>query len=362
MRIGILGGGQLGMYLAKAAHRKQAKVTILDTDINTPAMKEADYKIVSAYDDHNALLDMLHHSDMISYEFENVKASSIDFIEEHGGKVIQGKRPLEKSQHRFVEKEFIRSCGLKTVDYQRIQKKEDVEKAGLALGYPFLIKTCSGGYDGKGQWTIQSKEDEDVFTGQMINIDYIAEAFINFKCELSCIAIRSRNKIVCFEAMENIHKNGILHISLSHARVSEKVKEDIKKQTLKFMEQSEFYGIITLEYFLDQKDQLYVNELAPRPHNSGHLTMDAYSSSQYDLAISSLLEEEITQPKLLKGVIMLNVLGQHMEILQKKPLPDNAILYDYGKLEARENRKMAHICFFNDNIEIGLKQAEEYFK
>ncbi|MEG0958212.1 MAG: 5-(carboxyamino)imidazole ribonucleotide synthase [Erysipelotrichaceae bacterium] len=365
MRVGIIGGGQLGMYLVDAAHVLGHTTVVLDPSSDGPATQNSDVYICGDYDDPGCLKQLAMQSDVITYEFENVKAKVIDYlIENFDVKIPQGKKPLLISQHRIREKKSLNNVGIKTAEISSLLKKEDLETMKHERNYPYIIKTCSGGYDGKGQWFIKNDDDFSSFKEDyQESIQYIGEAMVDFACEISIIAVRNElGDIVTYDAIENIHQHGILHLSISPARIDETIQSKAKQVARQMMEQLDFVGIVAVEMFVGKDGLIYVNEIAPRPHNSGHLTIDSYDPSQYINAILAITTGDIKEAKRVKDSVMVNILGQHLNTVMNKTLPDNAVLYLYGKKESKENRKMGHITFTGKCIEEMIEQAEAALK
>ncbi|MEG0694900.1 MAG: 5-(carboxyamino)imidazole ribonucleotide synthase [Erysipelotrichaceae bacterium] len=365
MRVGIIGGGQLGMYLVDAAHCLNHTTIVLDPSLDGPATQNSDEYICGDYDDPTCLKQLAMKSDVITYEFENVKASVIDYLTDNFDVLIpQGKNPLLISQHRIREKRSLNQVGIKTAEFSEILNKDDLEKLKQERKYPYIIKTCSGGYDGKGQWMIQSDEDFEGFKQDyQESIEYIKEAMVDFACEISIIAIRNaEGKIVTYDAIENIHQNGILHLSISPARIDEKIQSKAKQVASDMMEKLDFIGIVAVEMFVGKDGNIYVNEIAPRPHNSGHLTMDSYTPSQYENAIAAITSGAIKEPHRNSDSVMVNILGQHLDQVMKHSLPEHAKLYLYGKKESKVNRKMGHITFTGKGLEEMIQEAKAALK
>lgn len=365
MRVGIIGGGQLGMYLVEAAHKLGHTAVVLDPSVDGPASHNCDTYICAAYDDKDALRQLAKQSNVITYEFENVNADVIDYIlERYNVKIPQGKRPLLISQHRIREKASINDVGIRTAEYMEISNPTDISFLRDHMHFPFIIKTCTGGYDGKGQWLIKNEVDIDRFKEEYHeDMDYIAEDMVDFSCEISVIAIRSRRgDIITYEPIENIHEHGILHLSISPARISKEISDKAKQVARDMMERLEFVGIVAIEMFVGTDNEIYVNEIAPRPHNSGHLTMDGYNVSQYENAIHAITDGELIPPEITTSCVMVNVLGQHLDNASSIKLPPNATLYLYGKRESKVNRKMGHITFTGDDIDEMIRTAEAAIK
>lgn len=356
MRVGIIGGGQLGMYLVDAAHAAGHTTIVLDPSNPVSASQNSDRMIVGPYEDPDCLKEMAENSDVITYEFENIKAEAVELVKQCSGHVPQGYDPLHISQNRLREKDAINKTGAKTAPYEELSET-------ITIPMPYIIKTCEGGYDGKGQWLIRTADDLNQFMKEKSNVSYIVEGLVDFACEVSVIVIRSANgSMAVFEPIENIHEHGILHLSISPARVSEELKQKAKDTALQVMEGFGFTGILVLEMFVGKDGEIYINEIAPRPHNSGHLTMDAYDKSQYDLAISSLFNETLVKPEIKSPAVMVNVLGQHVEAALSKQCPSYAKVYMYGKKESKYNRKMGHVTFCGTDLEAMIQEAEAFIR
>lgn len=359
MRVGIIGGGQLGMYLVDAAHMLGHTTVVLDPGHDASARQNSDEFVCAEYDDRDALSILVSQTDVITYEFENVKAEVIDFLESIHANVPQGKRPLLIAQHRITEKTSVNEAGIKTAKFLPFHSMEEAQSLSRRMDYPFLIKTCTGGYDGKGQWVIRNDFDLYDFFTQFKPNEYIVESMVDFACELSIIAVRGKTgKTVTFEPIENIHENGILHLSISPARVDDGMKNKAKRVAVQMMDRLNFIGIVAIEMFVGKDGEIYVNEIAPRPHNSGHLTMDGYQVSQYENALRAIVDGNVLEPAITKPCVMVNVLGQHLKAATSRELPNHARLYLYGKPEARMNRKMGHITFWGEDLEELIQEAE----
>lgn len=364
--IGILGGGQLGKMLCESAIKKGYKTVILDPGENVCAALVAQKHILGPYNDRKSILELSKISDVITYEFENVTSESIDVIENNGGYIPQGIKPLYISQHRFREKNKIKDLGIKTANFKIINVENSFEEAINEIGYPCILKTCTGGYDGKGQWVIKTKEDKEKVEKELkeefIKREYILEEMVDFKCELSCFVVKSTdNSVAIFPVAENIHKNSILHLTIVPARVSEEVTDNIKKISEKIINGLDFVGPLAIEYFYGKDGEIYVNEIAPRPHNSFHYTMDACDNSQFDIQIDAICGKKIKDPKLLKNVVMLNILGQDVKKIEKISLNKNEILHIYEKGENKFNRKMGHLNIVGNNVEDLIIRANEIY-
>lgn len=358
--IGILGGGQLGKMLCKSAEKMDYTTIILDPNPDSCGFLDSTEKIISEYNDEQALIKLCEQSDIITYEFENVPAESIDFIIKNGGYIPQGKQTLYLSQHRVLEKDSVKKLGIKTVKYIKIENKDDLKNAIKIVGYPAILKTCTGGYDGKGQWKLQN--DSDMKNLILDDRDYILEEMIKFDKEVSCLVVRGVNKHVkSFPIGENIHKNGILNRTIVPARISKNLELKIKLISEKIIEDLNIYGPLGIEYFI-KGDEVYFNEMAPRPHNSAHYTMDGCNYSQFDLHLMSILNMSFPEIKLLKPTVMLNIMGEDKEKLINLKNDSEMTIHLYDKNDWRIGRKMGHINYCGDDLEKLIQKVDGFWE
>jgi 5-(carboxyamino)imidazole ribonucleotide synthase len=336
--IGILGGGQLGLMMAHIAKRHQHQIVVLDPDPNCPCSSIADNFICAAYNDEQAFNDFVSQCDVCTYEFEN---ADVNLVSKYESKFPQGSLALKISQHRFLEKNFAKKIGLITPNYILIESELDLKKI---VKFPTLIKTCRFGYDGKGQWLIDSLDDLNQMQLEFPN-EYIAESYIDFTHEISVVVARSSDKNVYFPPFENTHHRGILKQSQCPADVSESIRKQAIDAAKAIIENLNYVGVLAVEFFVN-KDQLIFNEFAPRPHNSAHLTIDCFDQSQFDVHIAAITKQSLKQPLMIYEGIMRNILGQDMEGVKAfiKNHPHSQVhFHDYGKQENRFNRKVGHI-------------------
>lgn len=349
--IGIIGGGQLGRMMAISAKQMGYKVAVLEPAALGPLAQVADVEINASYDDEVALNKLLSISDVVTYEFENInsdviqKFASVDYIP-------QGHRPLAITQHRYIEKTAINDCGFKTALFEKVNNFSQLKEAVQKIGYPSILKTVSGGYDGKGQWTLKSESDLEYVQSVVENQNCILEGFVPFTKEISVIVTRGTNKQVeTFPVVENIHRNHILHLSIAPARIDAYLSQKAEKIAATLIEKLDFVGTLAIEMFVVE-DDIIINELAPRPHNSGHYTIDACNVSQFEQHIRAVCGLPLIKPTLIQPAMMVNLLGQHVEYtlnLWTKPEFSDAKLHLYGKEEMRANRKVGHLTFMNES-------------
>ena len=349
--IGIIGGGQLGRMMAISAKQMGYKVAVLEPAALGPLAQVADVEINASYDDEVALNKLLSISDVVTYEFENINS---DVIQKFAsvGYIPQGHRPLAMTQHRYIEKIAINDCGFKTAPFEKVDNFLQLKEAVQKIGYPSILKTVSGGYDGKGQWTLKSELDLNHVQSVVENQNCILEGFVPFTKEISVIVTRGTNKQVeTFPVVENIHRNHILHLSIAPARIDAYLSQKAEKIAATLIEKLDFVGTLAIEMFVVE-DDIIINELAPRPHNSGHYTIDACNVSQFEQHIRAVCGLPLIKPTLIQPAMMVNLLGQHVEYtlnLWTKPEFSDAKLHLYGKEEMRANRKVGHLTFMNES-------------
>lgn len=366
--IGVLGGGQLGRMLALSGSHMGYRFVTLDPTPDAPCGQVADRQIVAAYDDREAAGQLAALADVITYEFENVDAEVADMLE-RASYVPQGSRLLHTTQHRLREKRAIEAAGVPVAPYAQITSLEELTQAVERFGTPCVLKTCTGGYDGKGQWVIRSADEcAPAFEAlSQAGTELVLEKFIRFERELSVIAARNpRGEAKAFPAAENIHVDNILHLSIVPARTTETVKRKAEELAVRLAERLEVVGLLAVEMFLTEDGELYVNELAPRPHNSGHYTIEACRTSQFEQHVRAVCNLPLGSTELKSPAVMVNVLGEHVEPLlewmsgQKEEPSGLAVkVHLYGKKEAKAKRKMGHVTVLTDDTAKALAWVEK---
>lgn len=360
--IGIIGGGQLGRMMALAAKAQGFRIAVLDPTEDSPCGQVADVKVVAGYDDLEAIKKLAEVSDVITYEFENIDAAALKWLCEHAY-VPQGKELLAITQNRVTEKAAIVQAGVEVAPYEVIESMEDLYKSVENIGYPCVLKTAAGGYDGKGQLVIRRKED--ITTGQQL-VDSgtcVLEKWISFEKEISVIVVRNVNgETVVFPVGENIHKDNILHETIVPARITLDAKNLAISLATRLAKSLNLVGTLAVEMFLTEEGQIYINELAPRPHNSGHYSIEACETSQFEQHIRAVCNWPLGSTELLKPVVMVNILGEHQErVIKNIPNYPNWKIHLYGKKEAKIKRKMGHVTILHQSVEEALSEIEKSF-
>ena len=358
--IGIIGGGQLGQMLTFAAKQAGMRVVILDPNPDCSAAQAADSSIVAEYSDKKAIEELARRSDVLTYEFENV---DLEALEDVSDKVLipQGTELLRITKDRLREKTFLKEHGLQVAPFAAVSCKEDLVSAIEEIGYPSVLKTCEGGYDGKSQLVLHTREDLKNADELLEQGRCILEGWVEFSMECSVMVARNMDgAISVFPVSENIHRNQILHESIVPARMSEELQSNAKKMAEKIADSLNLCGILGVEMFVGADGRVYVNELAPRPHNSGHYSIEACNFSQFAVHNRAICNWPMPKIDLLSPVVMVNILGQHVDgcrkLVLKKP---QWHFHDYGKGEIRIDRKMGHVTILTDDIEKTLAEVED---
>lgn len=361
--IGILGGGQLGRMMALAGRASGYRFITLDPTEDCPCAQVCDKHVETGYDNVDGAMELAQASDVITYEFENVDANVAAVLEEKSY-VPQGSELLRITQNRIREKSTLASYGIPVAPFCVIKSEADAENAVKELGLPAVMKTATGGYDGKGQYVIRKLEETAVAYHELSKAgsEIIIEQFIPFTVEISVIAARSvSGEVKTFPVAENVHRENILHLSIVPARIEQAITKRAEELAGAIAEKLQVVGLIAVEMFVTKDGEVLVNELAPRPHNSGHYTMDACVTSQFEQHIRAICDLPLGETELLSPVVMVNILGEHLApVLDKiEKLPPSAKLHLYGKKDSKPKRKMGHINVLAESVEIALNKIEQ---
>jgi 5-(carboxyamino)imidazole ribonucleotide synthase len=342
--IGVLGGGQLGRMLALAAARLGLKTAMLDPEADPPAAGVADATICAAYDDPDGLKALAEASDVVTFEFENVPAETVQRLIDLGAAVAPSARALAVAQDRVEEKTFLNLAGAPTVAFAAASSRRGAVEAARKLGAPCLIKTRREGYDGKGQsWIEHAVDAADAFT-RIGGKPAIVEAPANFMRELSVIAARSRaGEIALYPLAENHHENGVLRRTSAPAEVGAATLEQAQQIAARVLTALNYVGVLAVELFELDDGRLLVNEIAPRVHNSGHWTLDGCEVDQFEQHLRAIAGWPLGPTHALAQTEMINLLGDEADEWAKLIADPTARLWLYGKREARPGRKMGHI-------------------
>jgi 5-(carboxyamino)imidazole ribonucleotide synthase len=353
--IGVLGSGQLGRMFAIAARRMGYRVHTFSPDEDTPTGQIADVEVQASYDDLDAVRKFASNVSVVTFEFENVPAPTAEAAESRAP-VRPAGSILHTTQQRIREKSFLTNAGLPLTPYREIHSLAELEAAARELGCPAVLKTAAFGYDGKGQYRIQAPAELEKAWDAIGRQEAVLEAFIDFEREVSVVAARGIDgEFAHFGVIENQHSRHILDLSIAPARVSERAAAEAVELTRCVLEKLGVVGVLCVEFFVGRDGRLLINELAPRPHNSGHLTVDAHVTSQFEQQLRAVCGLPLGSTAMHRPAAMANLLGD----LWSKGAPDwpaalsfpDVKLHLYGKLEPRPGRKLGHLTALNRDAE-----------
>ncbi len=359
VRLGIVGGGQLGKMMAFEAKRMFMKVIILDPSKDCPASSLADKLIIGDFSDAQKIYDLSSEVDIITYEIELANATALNNLEESGFLVHPSPKTLSIIQNKYRQKKFLRENMITVPDFELVSSEEQLMYYCSNSGFPVLLKACEDSYDGRGNYLIRSENEISKALIYFSGRQCMVEKFVNFKKEISIMVARNLSgNISYFPIAENIHENHILKTSIIPARISKETEGkaiDLAIMTMKSLKGSGIFGI---EMFVDEEDNVLINEIAPRPHNSGHYSIEACSISQFEQHIRAILDYTLLQPTLLSDAVMINILGpdnytgpyEIAGIDELFAIP-GAKIHIYGKLETKPNRKLGHVTIVSNNLD-----------
>lgn len=362
-RIGIIGGGQLGKMMILDGKRMNFYFVILDPVKNCPADSIADEHIIAGFDDLDAINGLGEKVDVVTFEFEHINVKALQALEANGHKVYPSSDTLLHIQNKYDQNIWLKEHGIAIPDFAGVKTPAEIEQAGKKLGYPMMLKTCTGGYDGKGNGVIKKETDiskvfEALGGGKL---PLMVEEFIPFQKEVSVLVCRSTNgEIKVFPVAENVHEDSILDETTVPARITEDTKNEAMEAAKKAIEVFQGYGMFCIEFFVTKKGHVLVNEIAPRPHNSGHYTIEGCYTSQYENHIRAILGLPLGDTGLIRPAAMKNLIGKTDGKAVVKGLSEayedsNVKIHIYGKEKVSAGRKMGHITATAPTIEEALE-------
>ena len=372
--LGVLGGGQLGLMLVNSAHTMGYRCVVWDPSDDSPAGRVADLHIKQPFSDNTACSRFAQECNAATLEFENVPVEVINRLEKHKLQTTPSRYALGIAQDRIVEKTFIADAGVATTPFYPVHCAADIDKAFEHLSSPLVLKTARLGYDGKGQRMVDSMAQANSAFDEMKRVPCVAESRLQLASEISVVLARSQQGICTFfPVAENVHRNGILHLSRVPASVDESLQAQARDYARRIADALKYQGVLAVEFFVKDTEQcgeLFVNEIAPRPHNTGHYTVDACLSSQFDQQVRMMCNLPASDTQLLKPVVMVNLLGDlwnngepKWDVLLKDP---RLRLHLYRKHQPRNGRKMGHFCLLGEDFDIDLNElqdrAEQYHR
>jgi 5-(carboxyamino)imidazole ribonucleotide synthase len=364
-RIGIIGGGQLGRMTAVEAKRMGYHVTILDPIPSSPAGQVADEQITASFMDRSAIKKLAGACDVITYEFEHIDADILIALEVEGYSIYPSGKSLKNIQDKYVQKTMLKNAGVPVPDFFRINDKQDVLKCVDSIGLPLILKICSGGYDGKGNCVLKTKDEIEQVLEEFKGNSLMAERFIEFERELSIIVVRNlKNNCAFYPIVENVHENSILRLTRAPSKIDNVIEKKVRDIAKKVMEVLDDYGVFCIEMFLTQNGEIYINEIAPRPHNSGHYTIEACVTSQFEQLVRVITGMPLGSTKQRYPCVMVNILGSDNvegqysfggieDILGE----DDIYLHLYGKHSTKKMKKIGHMTVLNKSLEVAEEKA-----
>ena len=340
--LGIIGGGQLGMFICIAARKVGLKTLVYSQEENFSARKFCDKHIIGNIKSKENIEKFIEDSDFCTVETENIHKDFLRVIEKKKN-LYPSSNIIETAQNRLIEKKFLNSLkNIETAKFFEINSFDDLKESAKTLNFNCILKTQEFGYDGKGQSTVK-KENLCQFENQILQ-NCIIEEKVNFKLEISVIVARNSSNMVVYPPVKNIHKESILRETIFPAKIDNHLKQSAIEKAIYISENLDLNGILAVEMFITNDDQILINELAPRPHNSGHWTMDACKFNQFDNLVSIINCNEVYEPKPYRNCKMINIIGE--EYMSLKKIKNSYKTYDYFKKNIKSNRKMGHYVLF----------------
>lgn len=364
--IGIVGGGQLGRMLTVEAKRIGYNVIILDPKTNSPAGQIADKQIVADFSDMEALRELAHKTDVITYEFEHINVELLSKLEKDGYKIYPSSNTLKMIQNKFVQKNILKDAGVKVPDFYSINSLDELKEIFNRFDKKIILKTCKGGYDGKGNIVIKDADKLEEAYNEFSNCELMAEEFINYIKEISIIVARNNEGITIYPIAENIHEDSILINSVIPAKLSKETENKIMEIAEKVTEAIDDFGVFCIEFFVDSNFNVLVNEIAPRPHNSGHYTIEGCITSQFEQLIRIITGMPLGSTKLRLPCVMYNILGSEdvkgkysINGLESILDMEDCYFHLYGKEESNYLKKIGHITALASTTEMAAEKAKK---
>jgi 5-(carboxyamino)imidazole ribonucleotide synthase len=365
IRVGIIGGGQLGKMISHEAKRMSLKVIVLDPTEGCPASSIADEQIVADFKDENAIMQLAAKCDVLTYEIELANSVALKALELKRYPVRPAPETLHIVQNKFRQKSFLRQHKIDVADFEAVRSEDHLYQLCENFGFPVMLKACENSYDGRGNFIITSREQVSKAFNNFSKNELMVEKYVPFTKEISIMVARNPSgEVASFPVAENIHKNGILDTSIVPARINPKVELKAKRMAEMTMQVLKGAGIFGIEMFVTKEEDVLINEIAPRPHNSGHYTNEACSVSQFEQHLRAVLDLPLSKPELLCPAVMVNILGNEyfsgsyaMKGLRRVLSVPGVKLYVYGKMTSRPGRKLGHITATGRTVEEALMRA-----
>jgi len=367
VRIGIIGGGQLAKMIAQVAKRMSIYVVILDPTPDCPAAKVVDRQIIADFKDEDAIRQLANECDVVTYEIELGNSDILSKLEKNGFAIHPSAETLRNIQDKLLQRQMLKENKVPVPAFIEVSTKEDLVSALGKLGLPAMLKARFDSYDGRGNFLIESEEQIGEAIMFLQSRKCFLEEYVPFVKEISVMIARNGSgQVVSHPVVENVHKNNILDVTIAPARISEKARSEAKRVADATVRLLKGMGIFGIEMFLTKDDKVLVNEIAPRPHNSGHYSIEACSISQFEQHIRAILNLPLIEPVLLTPAVMINIIGEDgsdhqyaVEGMKNVLAIPGASLHIYGKATARKGRKLGHITVVDSDIERAIQKARE---
>jgi 5-(carboxyamino)imidazole ribonucleotide synthase len=365
--IGIIGGGQLGKMIAQEAKRMSFRIIVLDPSHDSPASSVSDESIIADFKDENAIRTLANKSDVLTYEIELANSGILEELESKNFFVHPSPHTLRIIQNKFRQKSFLRDRGIAVADFNPVKSETDLINSCSEMGYPSVLKVSENSYDGRGNYIINSINDVHKCSNYLSERECMVEKFISFDKEISVMIARNPSgQISSFPIAENIHRNSILDTTIVPARISQNIIAKAKELAERTMQDLKGSGIFGIEMFVTKDEKVLVNEIAPRPHNSGHYSIEACSISQFEQHLRAILDLPLSKPELLSPAVMVNILGPddfngpyRIKGLRDTLSIAGVKLHIYGKKISRPRRKLGHVTVIANSVEKAMTRAEK---
>ncbi|WP_069997165.1 5-(carboxyamino)imidazole ribonucleotide synthase [Cellulosilyticum sp. I15G10I2] len=364
--IGIVGGGQLGRMMAHEAKRMGYNVIVLDPKPNAPTGQVADEQITADFSDLAALRQLAARTDVLTYEFEHIDVELLSILENEGYTIYPSARTLRMIQNKFVQKNALKEAGIPVPNFYTVNSLEELTETFDKLGGKLVLKSCTGGYDGKGNAIIKHRDQLETAYQMLSGYELMAEEFVDYIKEVSIIVAKNHEKIVFYPVAENSHKDSILIHTIVPAGITEKVEEKIQEAAQKVIETINDYGIFCIEFFVDIEGNILVNEIAPRPHNSGHYSIEGCITSQFEQIIRVITGMPLGSTKLRSVCAMYNLLGSEdvdgaycIDGVENILEMEDCHFHLYGKADTKPLKKIGHITALGETGDLALLKARE---
>jgi 5-(carboxyamino)imidazole ribonucleotide synthase len=364
--IGIIGGGQLGRMMVVEAKRMGYNVIVLDPKPNSPAGQVADEQIIADFSDLIALKELSAKTDVLTYEFEHIDVESLSLIEKYGYKIYPSSKTLRMIQNKYIQKSILKNSGIKVPNFYSVGSLIELTDIFYKFNQKIVLKACTGGYDGNGNIIITDINKLEEAYKEFCNYELMAEEFINYTKEVSIIIAKNHQGITFYPIAENIHKNSILINSIIPAKISTETEKRIRHIAEKVSEEIDDFGVFCIEIFIDSNLNILVNEIAPRPHNSGHYTIEGCITSQFEQLIRIITGMPLGSTKLRMPCAMYNILGSDdvngeycVSGIESILNIEDCHLHLYGKAESNHLKKIGHITALDDSTEKAALKAKK---